>query len=139
MDVVRVLATSRDSGKNAEITYSIIGGNEHRRFTIHPRTGLVAVLDGLDFERKQNYLLTVQATDGGVPPLTNATVNVTLTDVNDNAPVFLQNSYSAVVSEASPKGEKVIQVSDATDNQVFASRVIGKLIKSQMIVRNKAL
>ena len=138
--MVRVLATSRDSGKSAEITYSIIGGNEHRRFTIHPRTGLVAVLDGLDFERAQNYLLTVQATDGGVPPLTNhATVNVTLTDVNDNAPVFLQNSYSAVVSEASPKGEKVIQVSDAKDNQVFDSRVIEKLIKSRMIVRNKAL
>ena len=138
--MVRVLATSRDSGKNAEITYSIIGGNEHRRFTIHPRTGVVSVLDGLDFERAQNYLLTVQATDGGVPPLTNhATVNVTLTDVNDNAPVFLQNSYSAVVSEASPKGEKVIQVSDATDNQVFASRVIEKLIKSQMTLRNKAL
>ncbi|MCL4124572.1 UNVERIFIED_CONTAM: hypothetical protein GTU68_056279, partial [Idotea baltica] len=27
-DIVRVLATSRDSGKNAEISYSIIGGNE---------------------------------------------------------------------------------------------------------------
>lgn len=38
-DIVRVLATSRDSGKNAEITYSIIGGNEHRKFAINPKTG----------------------------------------------------------------------------------------------------
>lgn len=39
-DIVRVLATSRDSGKNAEITYSIIGGNEHRKFSIHPKIGV---------------------------------------------------------------------------------------------------
>lgn len=39
-DVTRVLANSRDIGKNAEITYSIIGGNEHRKFAIHPLTGV---------------------------------------------------------------------------------------------------
>ena len=38
-EIVRVLAISQDSGKNAEITYSIIGGNEHRKFTIHPKAG----------------------------------------------------------------------------------------------------
>lgn len=38
-EIVRVLATSRDSGKNAEITYSVIGGNEHRKFSINPKTG----------------------------------------------------------------------------------------------------
>ena len=38
-NVVRVLATSKDSGVNAEISYSIFGGNEHGRFGIHPKTG----------------------------------------------------------------------------------------------------
>ncbi|XP_064094852.1 fat-like cadherin-related tumor suppressor homolog isoform X3 [Macrobrachium nipponense] len=109
--IVRVLATSRDSGKNAEITYSIIGGNEHRKFAIHPRTGDVSVLDTLDYERAHAYQLTVQATDGGEPPLSNhATINVTVTDINDNAPIFLQNSYSAVVNEAAIIGERLIQV-----------------------------
>lgn len=37
--VTRVFANSRDIGRNAEITYSIIGGNEHRKFAIHPKTG----------------------------------------------------------------------------------------------------
>lgn len=39
VEVVRVLATSKDSGINAEITYSIVGGNEHGMFDIHPETG----------------------------------------------------------------------------------------------------
>jgi protocadherin Fat 1/2/3 len=41
-DVVRVLATSKDSGINADMTYSIISGNEHRKFKINPKTGVIA-------------------------------------------------------------------------------------------------
>ena len=52
-DVVRVLATSRDSGVNAEISYSIVGGNEHRLFSIDPKRGVVAVKGGgVDYERQ---------------------------------------------------------------------------------------
>ena len=52
-DVVRVLATSRDSGVNAEIRYSIVGGNEHRLFSIDPERGVVAVKGGgVDYERQ---------------------------------------------------------------------------------------
>lgn len=38
-EVVRVLATSKDTGVNAEVFYSIVGGNEHKKFDIHPKTG----------------------------------------------------------------------------------------------------
>ena len=37
--VLRVLATSRDIGVNAEISYAIISGNEQRQFGIHPESG----------------------------------------------------------------------------------------------------
>ena len=36
-DVVRVLATSKDSGVNADITYAITAGNEARKFEIDPK------------------------------------------------------------------------------------------------------
>jgi protocadherin Fat 1/2/3 len=39
-EVVRVLATSKDAGVNAEVTYSIVGGNEHKKFQIHPKSGI---------------------------------------------------------------------------------------------------
>ncbi|KAK2702789.1 hypothetical protein QYM36_018611, partial [Artemia franciscana] len=37
-EVIKVFATSLDAGVNAEIIYSILRGNEHRKFTIDPNT-----------------------------------------------------------------------------------------------------
>ena len=111
-DVVRVLATSKDSGINADITYSIVAGNEARKFDIHPKNGMIQVAaEGnghLDHETAKNYFLTIQAQDGGDPPLSNrATVNITVLDVNDNRPMFSQVSYNAMINEAATENEQV--------------------------------
>lgn len=37
----RVIATDKDEGPNAEISYSIEEGNEHGKFFIEPKTGVV--------------------------------------------------------------------------------------------------
>lgn len=111
-EVARVLATSKDTGVNAEVYYSIVGGNEHKKFQIDPKTGVVFIAEQLDYERAKDYFLDVQAIDGGVPPLTNhATVNITVLDSNDNTPMFTQASYRASVRENATIGEKVVQVS----------------------------
>ncbi|XP_066149601.1 fat-like cadherin-related tumor suppressor homolog isoform X2 [Euwallacea fornicatus] len=120
-DVVRVQATSKDIGANAEVYYSIIGGNEHKKFSIHNKTGVITIADMLDFERAKDYFLTIQAIDGGTPPLSNvATVNITVTDCNDNAPVFSQVSYSTRIKEDAAINEKIIQIVatdlDSNDN-----------------------
>lgn len=111
-EVVRVLATSKDTGVNAEVYYSIIGGNEHKKFAINNETGVISIADMLDYERAKDYFLTIQAVDGGIPPLSNvATVNITVTDCNDNAPIFSQMSYSARIREDARLGDKILQVS----------------------------
>lgn len=44
------------------------------------------------------YTLTVQASDNGSPPRVNmTTVNIDVSDVNDNAPVFAQGNYSVII------------------------------------------
>lgn len=44
------------------------------------------------------YTLTVLASDNGSPPKSSsATVNIDVSDVNDNAPVFSQANYSLVL------------------------------------------
>lgn len=114
-DVVRLLATSRDIGVNAEISYAIVGGNEHRVFAIDAHSGHVSVAADIDYERSRAFFLTIQARDGGAVPLANrATVNITVMDVNDNAPVFGQVSYSAAVSESSEVGLGILTLT-ATD------------------------
>lgn len=111
-EVARVLATSIDTGVNADIYYSIVGGNEHKKFQINTTTGVITISEQLDYERAKDYFLTIQAVDGGTPPLSNhATVNITVTDSNDNAPLFNEISYRATVKEDAKIGDVVTNVS----------------------------
>lgn len=109
--LLRVQAASRDADANGEISYSIISGNEHGMFSVEPRTGDVFVIEPLDYEASHEYYITIEATDGGSPPLSDmATVNINLTDVNDNRPVFNQDVYTAVISEDTDLGKTVLAV-----------------------------
>ncbi|XP_037117404.1 protocadherin Fat 1a isoform X2 [Syngnathus acus] len=109
--VLRVQAASRDADANGEIGYSIISGNEHGVFSVDPSTGDIFVIAPLDYETSHEYYITVEATDGGSPPLSDmATVNINVTDVNDNAPVFSQRVYAAVVGEDAELGRTVLTV-----------------------------
>lgn len=129
-EVIHVLATSKDTGPNAEIYYSIVGGNEHKKFAITSRTGIITIADLLDFEKTKDYFLTIQAVDGGIPPLSNmATVNISITDSNDNLPIFMQESYSARIREDAQIGDKILQVSandlDSNENGQVSYSIVG--------------
>uniref|UniRef100_A0A5F8H1R8 Protocadherin Fat 3 n=1 Tax=Monodelphis domestica TaxID=13616 RepID=A0A5F8H1R8_MONDO len=108
-EVLAVFATSKDIGTNAEITYLIRSGNERGKFKINLKTGGISVIEALDYEMCKDFYLVVEAKDGGTPALSAvATVNINLTDVNDNAPKFNQEVYSAVISEDASIGDSVI-------------------------------
>ncbi|XP_078810320.1 protocadherin alpha-7 isoform X22 [Oryzias latipes] len=69
----------------------------------------------LDRETIKSHVLLLTAFDGGKPPRSgNMTIIVNVSDVNDNPPVFSQDSYVAHLKENAPVGTTVIQVS-ATD------------------------
>lgn len=73
--------------------------------------GGIRVRDALDFEKEHAYYLTVKASDAGVRPLSDTTmVNIQVTDVNDNSPVFSQDIYNSEVIEAARVGDSVVQV-----------------------------
>ncbi|CAG00464.1 unnamed protein product, partial [Tetraodon nigroviridis] len=111
-EVLRVLATSVDIGLNAEISYRIRSGNELGKFNIDTNLGSIFVADDLDFEVCKDYYLTIEAWDGGNPPLSSATVvTIDLMDVNDNAPTFSQDIYNVLVSEDASVGQMVTRVS----------------------------
>ncbi|XP_061155879.1 protocadherin Fat 3 [Syngnathus typhle] len=119
-EVLRVLATSADIGPNAEISYRIRSGNEMAKFSIDMVLGSISVAGELDFEVCKDYYLTVEAWDGGSPPLSAATVvTVQLMDVNDNAPVFSRDVYNVLISEDTPVGQSVTRVlAEDLDSQV---------------------
>ena len=73
---------------------------------------LKLVLRGrLDRERKSHYNFRVVAFDGGTPPLTGViNVLINVQDINDNAPVFPNDTYYVTVPEDMAVGRSVITV-----------------------------
>ncbi|WP_221391593.1 putative Ig domain-containing protein [Dyadobacter sp. NIV53] len=66
------------------ITYAITAGNEGNKFAINTATGIITLADVLNYTAKNNYSLTVQATDNGTP-VKSVTVPVTI-QVNQVTP-----------------------------------------------------
>ncbi|KAM7357712.1 FAT atypical cadherin kugelei isoform 3-T4 [Cochliomyia hominivorax] len=123
-DVIKVHATSEDIGINAEIYYYIIGGNEQQKFKIDSKTGVISVNLEIDYEKTKSFFLTVQAVDGGTPPLSSqAFVNITILDINDNVPQFSQNLYRIRVAENAKKGEMIARII-ATDEDSDQNGVV---------------
>ena len=58
------------------------------------------------------FIVFVEASDRGIPSekRTTVQVNIGISDVNDNSPVFEKYGYEASVSEESPLGTVVVHV-----------------------------
>ena len=97
-NITKIFATDADDGVNAEISYSI---QDSGPFDI-TQPGEIQLASSLDFESESYYRLVVIATDGGANPRsTNATIEITVTDVNDNTPTFLNAPNKTSVAEHS--------------------------------------
>ncbi|KAM8847848.1 protocadherin beta-15-like isoform 3-T3 [Synchiropus picturatus] len=65
----------------------------------------------LDRELVSDYNITITATDEGSPPLSSSkTVHLSVADINDNPPVFEEQSYSAYVTENNKPGSSLCSV-----------------------------
>uniref|UniRef100_A0A8C3U2M7 Cadherin domain-containing protein n=1 Tax=Catharus ustulatus TaxID=91951 RepID=A0A8C3U2M7_CATUS len=105
--VLEVRATDADTGSNGRVSYAFGSIPESIRiFHLDADKGAVSLLRSLDFEEGTSYEMDVQAHDGGGLSDT-AKVVVTVTDVNDNAPVLTVSSALSEISEDAPSGTVV--------------------------------
>ena len=86
---------------NGDITLSLASREIGNPFEINSTTGEITTSAFLDFERVQEYNLTVTARESG-PPSMESRQNfvVFILDVNDNAPVFDVSVYNVTVNES---------------------------------------
>ncbi|XP_073668235.1 protocadherin gamma-A4-like isoform X7 [Paramisgurnus dabryanus] len=100
-----------DSGRNGQVACSI---DKNIPFSIKSSLSNYynLITDSfLDRETQSEYNITIIATDSGSPALTSSTtLRLKVSDVNDNAPVFEQKSYSAYVPENNPQGFSICSV-----------------------------
>ncbi|XP_010011102.1 PREDICTED: protocadherin-18 isoform X1 [Nestor notabilis] len=132
-----------DVGDNSLHTYSL-SANDF--FTIEVRTRTdgakyaeLIVVRELDRELKSSYELQLTASDKGVPQRSGSSLlKISISDSNDNSPVFEQQSYVIQLLENSPVGTLLIDL-NATDPDEgangkvvysFSSHVSAKIIET---------
>ena len=110
------------------LTFSLVGGADQSKFSI-TSGGALSFLSAPDFEAPTDangdnvYVVTVQASDGN-GGTTQQTINVTVTPVNDNNPVFTSPTTKSI-----PENTTAVMTVTATDAdlpaQVVSFSIVG--------------
>ncbi|XP_061581344.1 protocadherin gamma-A4-like isoform X40 [Cololabis saira] len=120
--VVTVRASDADEGVNGDVTYDFghVTEDVTETFSINTKAGDIRVIGDVDYEKTTSYEIRVQAKDG-LGLSSYAKVIISITDVNDNAPVVSLKSLSNPISEDTPPGTEVgilnVQDRDSENNR----------------------
>uniref|UniRef100_A0A8C9WMA7 Protocadherin-16 n=1 Tax=Scleropages formosus TaxID=113540 RepID=A0A8C9WMA7_SCLFO len=110
------------SRENCGFDFAIASGNMGNAFQIESSVrylegrgfqtvGTLILVEQLDFEAAHHYNLTIVVSDRGVPQRSSSVLAiVTVTDANDNAPVFNRAEYSVVLSEGAATGTELLRL-----------------------------
>lgn len=127
--VLMLFATDLDHGRNAKINYRLQSPSE--TFSVERDSGALVVSSTVDRESLSTYILTVIAEDSGLSPLSDRTeVEISVIDVNDNAPRFPSPHFHGSVHENVAAGTSILEVSahdeDLGENGKVRYRFVGK-------------
>ncbi|XP_034037013.1 protocadherin alpha-8-like [Thalassophryne amazonica] len=108
-------ARDPDAGMNTIRTYSLTA-NDHFEIDINQNDEdiipFLVLKKSLDREQKDKYALIVTAVDGGKPERSGRlNVSVNILDINDNKPVFIQDTYQTQIQENLPINTIIMRVS----------------------------
>uniref|UniRef100_H2ZZL6 Protocadherin-16 n=1 Tax=Latimeria chalumnae TaxID=7897 RepID=H2ZZL6_LATCH len=96
------------------ISYRISSGDPYGYFTIDSQFGVIRSKEQLDHEAQRFVILTVRSETDSSPVYSSTQVNITVTDVNDNKPVFQKQSETVKVSSSTPPGA-ILYIAHAED------------------------
>ncbi|XP_060742402.1 protocadherin gamma-C5-like isoform X3 [Tachysurus vachellii] len=142
--IALISARDLDSGKNGQVTLKVSQGLPFKLESVFGEHYTLVTDGPLDRERVPEYTVVVTVTDAGSPPLSSKkTFVVSLSDVNDNAPVFSQPYYSIDIMENNSPSTSLMTVSasdpDLGDNgrltySILASTVHGSPVSSYVYI-----
>ncbi|KAF5272299.1 hypothetical protein FQR65_LT04956 [Abscondita terminalis] len=128
-----VKATDTDSGDYSKITYLLDRISAEGKFSIDSDTGSIKVAESLDREAKSSYLLVLEAWDNYQYGYHNGEsrnafkhINVTILDVNDNAPKLHLPTNCVSVTEFHDQTQMLttVQAFDADDPATVNGQVL---------------
>lgn len=142
--IIQVQALDPDAGANGQVTYSLgalIQSEEDLdtligTFSIDSNTGWISTHKDLDHESNPSYTFTVVASDLGetLSLSSTTTVTVSVSDINDNPPRFLEQHYFGSVQESDPPGEVVAVLNTRDDDSSAVNRQVSYHITGECSV-----
>ena len=116
--VLQLVCTDRDSGPNQELVYSIISGNNERKFQIDSFSGELTLIAALDYDNPSTtdlFTLVGQCQEVAHPFRTSVVVVLLeVTSFNEFDPLPTSVEYDVFVSESTVPGTPILTV-EATD------------------------
>ncbi|XP_054872505.1 protocadherin gamma-C5-like [Amphiprion ocellaris] len=132
--VALISARDLDSGQNGKVTLQLPRGSPFNLKPSFSDNYALVTAGALDRETFSEYNVEITATDSGSPPLsTKKTIHVSITDVNDNPPVFTQPSYAVYLKENGVPGSILFSVSasdlDFGDNAKISYSILDSKVQ----------
>ncbi|KAA8589119.1 hypothetical protein FQN60_010464 [Etheostoma spectabile] len=119
-----ITAEDPDTMDQGNITYKLLPESILLYFDVEPHTGTIFVKNStlLDREVRSLYSATLQARDTDDKPGTTV-LEITVTDINDHAPVINRDYYQEFVKEGGEL-ELKIEATDADDSETENSKIV---------------
>ena len=137
-----VTATDSDNGHDGELHYAITASSPvNNYFTINSSTGVIIVTRTIDYESDPlEFSLTVTSMDHSLTAVrsSNATVIITLLDLNDNVPV-MDSSSIFTISEAADIGSIVGATSCSDADSGSNGAVTYSILSTNLVLDNVTL
>ena len=139
--LLRLRGQDADAGPNGQLQYRVVGGNGGNRFLLDLLTGSLSLAQPLDFEQQQEFRLQVRANDLGQPlglQSNLSVVVVTVINVNEHDPVFVQPDYAFQPPEELPAGT-VFGAVRATDQDALELGTVTYTLEGADVAGNFAV
>ena len=107
--------TATDLDPESQVVFEIVPGTSNS-FEVTPQ-GFVVTNATLDRETRSLHTFSARATDGFFFSLEDAFIEITITDINDEYPMFDQDLYEVDVQELTP-ANAIILIVNAEDGDV---------------------
>ncbi|XP_061786258.1 protocadherin alpha-2-like isoform X5 [Nerophis lumbriciformis] len=109
--VALITVSDKDGGENGVTNCKVVGSVPFKLKSNYKNDYSLVVDGALDRENTSLYNVSVIASDEGSPPLsTGSIITVHVSDVNDNAPRFMEPVINVYVKENSPTGKFICSI-----------------------------
>ena len=118
-NLVNITASDDDTGLSGQFSLTLTQNSNHFRLD----GTLLEIVQPLDYENSTRLVVTITATDMGVPPLSSSIdVTINVNDLNEFSPRFSSESYTAETVYTAAQFTELVTVSatdqDGRDNRI---------------------